>query len=306
MSGPVGAARVLSAGTAAMGEDQGRGPGGAASSSGPGSLRSTLTPSGVTYGRRYWTLPRFRKSAGSFGTAITASFGISRLIDLSCACLVFTLSPYRRGRPGTAFRVRRTRCHHAAMSLPAAPPQATRAEVAFEAADKLLSEWAAGGRVRSVRHLAALRAAAADVVMEADELDEQERDRCAEREDRRANASFWRERMPALAESMLTPQNERHSANDIASMAAEIGVNLDRIPDWPSLAKEGRVAAPAYVAPTHLIRSTGRLHDDLGVHPLKPIPEQRIAAATKEPGDAGKRARLAVRLLAMSRRSGSR
>jgi hypothetical protein len=111
---------------------------------------------------------------------------------------------------------------------------------------------------------------------------------------------YWREALPELAEAMAAPPpNERWSANEIATMAAEIGVDPDRI-DIPSIAKE-RTAAMAYVTPTHLIRHTSQLHRDLGIHPDKPVPVDRIEAATKEPADAGKRARLALRLIAMAR-----
>jgi hypothetical protein len=176
-------------------------------------------------------------------------------------------------------------------------PTLTRSEAVLQAGEELLQELSESGRVRSVEHLADLRA----VVVEASfEAEEQEVEQAARRE----RGRFWRERMPALAEAMATPRNERWKAHQVATMAAELGLHEDRV-DIPSLAREGAAGA-AYVAPMSLIRSNGALHRDLGIPEGQEIPEKRIAAATKQPGEAGSRARLAVALLAQARRSARR
>lgn len=60
----------------------------------------------------------------------------------------------------------------------------------------------------------------------------------------------WREQFASmgLAEAITpAPANERWSANEIATMAAELGIDPDSL-DIPSIAKEG-TAAMAYVSP---------------------------------------------------------
>jgi hypothetical protein len=165
-------------------------------------------------------------------------------------------------------------------------PTFTRAEAVLQAGEELLQEF---GDPQE------LRVAIREAVQAAEEVEDQSLAR-------RDRARHWRERMPELAEAMSTPQNERWKAHEIASMAAEIGIPQSRL-DIPSIAREG-IAAPAYISA--FTPSTGALHRDLGIHPDQPtIPQPKIEAATKTPGDAGRRARLALRLIATAR-SGSR
>ncbi len=162
------------------------------------------------------------------------------------------------------------------------------------AAEELLEELVESGRVRTAGQLAELRAASARVVMDVAERE-------VEKDERRENARFWRERMPGLAEAMTTPANERFPATEVESVADELGIDLDRI-DLAAICTEGP-AAGAYMS------GTGRqfqLHRDLGVPENRPLSRQSIERATKEPGGVGRRARLAVRLLALAPRSARR
>jgi integrase len=174
----------------------------------------------------------------------------------------------------------------------AAPPVPRHAEAAFQAGQELLQEWTDAGRVKTTAQLHELQSVISLSVMEAADADELA-------ETRRVNAEFWREQMPGdLAEAMLNaaPANERWSASVIASTAAKLGINLERI-DITAIAKE-KSAAPAYVGPfaTH----ADRLHPDLGVARDKPIPQSAIEAAAKRRDEVGQRARLALKLLSMS------
>jgi hypothetical protein len=176
------------------------------------------------------------------------------------------------------------------VSSSAAPPVTSRAEAARQAGEQLLREWDDAGWIASNERLEEL----CDVIGEVVEVAAQEDEAAAQRRER---AQHWREQMPELAEAMLTGAPERWSASEIASTAAELGVNLSRV-DVPAIAKE-RSAAPAYIGPFATHRD--RLHRDLGIASGKPIPQAAIEAAAKRRDEVGQRARLAIKLLAMAR-----